>query len=71
MKQPVDQEAERARLRRKGRSWSMPWRRSKPNSTNQEFMDRAPREVVRGVEHRHTELSDHYQKVVKSLERLN
>jgi hypothetical protein len=37
---------------------------------NQEFLSRAPREVVRGVEHRHSELNVHYRKVLESLERL-
>jgi valyl-tRNA synthetase len=37
---------------------------------NREFTERAPREVVRGVEHRHSDLSYRYTKVVESLERL-
>jgi valyl-tRNA synthetase len=37
---------------------------------NQEFLSRAPQEVVRSTEHRHAELNVHYRKVLDSLERL-
>jgi len=37
---------------------------------NPAFLERAPRDVVRGIEHRHAELDQQYRKVLASLERL-
>jgi valyl-tRNA synthetase len=37
---------------------------------NQDFLARAPREVVRGAEHRLKELEEHYRKILETLERL-
>ena len=68
---PVDHEAERLRLKKEKEKLEHALAQVKAQLENREFLNRAPREVVRGVEHRHSELSDHYQKVVKSLERLN
>ena len=68
--EPVDHEAERSRLKKEKEKLERALVQVKAQLENREFLDRAPREVVRGVEHRHSELNDHYQKVVESLERL-
>jgi valyl-tRNA synthetase len=66
----VDHGAERARLQKKKGELERLIAQVKVQLSNQEFLNRAPRDVVRGAEHRHAELSDHYRKVVESLERL-
>jgi valyl-tRNA synthetase len=68
--EPVDHQAERARLKKEREKIEGELAQAKKQLANQEFLTRAPREVVRGVEHRHAELSDHYRKVLESLERL-
>jgi valyl-tRNA synthetase len=68
--EPVDHEAEQSRLKKEKERLERALVQVKAQLENREFLDRAPREVVRGVQHRHSELNDHYQKVVKSLERL-
>ncbi len=67
---PEDHEAERARLQNDKSKIERQLVGVKKQLENEEFRNRAPREVVRGVEHRYRELSAHYQKVVESLERL-
>jgi len=37
---------------------------------NQDFLARAPKEIVRGAEHRLKEIEEHLRKVSDSLERL-
>jgi len=67
---PADHEAERLRLRKEKQKLEQALAQVKAQLENQEFAERAPREVVRGVEHRHSEMNDRYKKVVESLERL-
>ena len=66
----ADPEAERLRLQKDKGKLEQQLAQVKAQLDNQSFIERAPREVVRGVEHRHSELSDRYRKVVESLERL-
>jgi valyl-tRNA synthetase len=66
----VDQEAERARLQKEKEKLERQLAQVKKQLENQEFLSRAPQEVVRSTEHRHAELNVHYRKVVDSLERL-
>jgi len=68
--QPVDHEAERLRLRKEKDKLEQALAQVKAQLENREFHDRAPRDVVRGVEHRRSELDDRYAKVVEALERL-
>ena len=68
--EPVDHEVERSRLKKEKEKLEQALVQVQAQLENREFLDRAPREVVRGVEHRHSELNDHYRKVVESLERL-
>jgi len=68
--EPADHEAERSRLRKEKEKLERALAQAKAQLENQEFAERAPREVVRGVEHRHSEMNDRYKKVVESLERL-
>jgi valyl-tRNA synthetase len=68
--EPVDPEAERGRLKKEKEKLEGALAQAKKQLENKAFMDRAPREVVRGVEHRYAELTEHYKKVVESLERL-
>jgi valyl-tRNA synthetase len=66
----VDHEGERSRLQKEKEKLERQLAQVKKQLENEEFLRRAPQEVVRGAEHRHTELSDHYRKVLESLERL-
>ncbi|MBZ5542187.1 MAG: valine--tRNA ligase [Acidobacteriia bacterium] len=66
----IDPEAERQRLQKEKEKLEKALDQAKKQLGNEEFMARAPREVVRGVERRHTELRAHYEKVLDSLERL-
>ena len=68
--EPVDREAERSRLQKEREKLERQLAQVKKQLENQEFLSRAPRDVVRGVEHRHSELNVHYRKVMESLERL-
>ncbi len=67
---PADHGAERSRLQKERERLERQLVQVEKQLGNQEFLSRAPHEVVRGVEHRHSELSDHYRKVLESLERL-
>ncbi len=67
----VDHKAERLRLEKEKEKIERQLSQVKDQLRNEEFLRRAPRDVVRGVEHRHSELSAHYQKVLETLERLN
>jgi valyl-tRNA synthetase len=66
----VDHEAERARLRKEKQKIEQQLAQVRAQLGNQEFVVRAPREVVRGAEHRLRELDEHLRKVLESLERL-
>ncbi|MGA2629965.1 MAG: valine--tRNA ligase, partial [Terriglobia bacterium] len=66
----MDREAERARLLKDREKAGKALAQTKKQLENQEFMSRAPREVVRGVEQRHAELTAQLRRVVDSLERL-
>jgi valyl-tRNA synthetase len=66
----VDPEAERARLLKQKGNLERQLAQAQKQLADQDFLTRAPREVVRGVEHRRGELTDHYRKVLESLERL-
>jgi valyl-tRNA synthetase len=68
--EPVDQEAERARLLKEKEKTEQALAAVKKQLDNEDFFRRAPQEVVRGVERRHAELVDHYRKILESLERL-
>jgi valyl-tRNA synthetase len=65
-----DPEAERARLRKEMLKLEQQLAQARAQLSNQEFVARAPREVVRGVERRLKELNEHYQKVIESLEKV-
>ena len=67
----VDHEAERARLHKEKEKLERELARVSNQLGNEEFRTRAPRDVVRGVENRHSQLSLHYQKVLDSIERLD
>ncbi|HEX5482466.1 MAG TPA: class I tRNA ligase family protein, partial [Terriglobia bacterium] len=66
----VDAAAERARLEKEKQKLEQSISQAQRQLENQEFLSRAPREVVQGVEQRHAELSTHYRKILESLERL-
>jgi valyl-tRNA synthetase len=67
---PVDHEAERFRLQKEKEKLAQALAQARAQLENQAFVERAPREVVRGVERRRAELEDHYAKVVEALERF-
>jgi valyl-tRNA synthetase len=66
----VDYEAERARLQKDKQKLEQQLAQVRTQLGNQEFLARAPREIVRGAEHRLKELEEHLRKVTESLERL-
>jgi valyl-tRNA synthetase len=66
----IDQKAEFARLQKEKEKLERELTRVANQLENEEFRSRAPRDVVRGVEHRHSQLSLHYRKVLDSIERL-
>ena len=66
----VDPEAKRSQLLREKENLERSLAQTDKQLANEEFRSRAPRDVVRGVEHRHAELSDQYRKVLESLEKL-
>ena len=68
--EPVDTEAERARLEKEKAKIEQSLEQIKKQLDNPSFVSRAPKEVVRGAELRHRELGAHYKKVVESLARL-
>ena len=67
----VDSEAERARLAEEKQKLERFLVQARAQLGNQNFVERAPKEVVRGAEHRERELAEQYRKVVESLERLS
>ena len=66
----VDHAAERARLQKEKQKLEQQLAQVRTQLGNQEFLARAPREIVRGAEHRLKELDEHRRKVLESLERL-
>ena len=66
----VDHAAERARLEKEKQKLEQQLAQVRAQLSNQDFLARAPREVVRGAERRLKQLTEHYQKVVESLERV-
>src|SRR5208283_4460950 len=66
----VDHEAERARLRKEKQKLEQQLAQVRAQLGNQDFLVRAPKEIVRGAEHRQKELDEHLRKVLESLERL-
>ena len=66
----VDHEAERVRLGKEKLKLEQQLAQVRAQLGNQEFLARAPREIVRGAEHRLKELDEHLRKVMESLERL-
>ncbi|HEV2416648.1 MAG TPA: hypothetical protein VGX94_02490, partial [Terriglobia bacterium] len=66
----VDAEAERARLEKEKSKIEQSLAQARRQLENQEFVSRAPRDVVRGVEKRCEELRMHYEKLVQSLDHL-
>ncbi|HEV2349909.1 MAG TPA: valine--tRNA ligase [Terriglobia bacterium] len=66
----LDPAAERLRLEREKEKLEQALSQSQKQLDNQGFVSRAPRDVVRGVERRHAELTEHLGKVAESLERL-
>ncbi len=66
----VGQGGERTRLQKEKEKLERELARVAGQLENEEFRSRAPRDVVRGVEHRHSQLTLHYRKVLDSLERL-
>jgi valyl-tRNA synthetase len=66
----VNHDAERKRLLKEKEKLERQLEQAKAHLSNKQFTERAPREVVRGVEARHAELAEHLRKVVESLERL-
>ena len=69
--QTVDRAVERARLEKEKGKLELQSAQLKRQLDDPNFMSRAPREVVRGAEHRFQELSEHLKKVLGSLEKLN
>jgi valyl-tRNA synthetase len=66
----VDPEAERARLQKEKQKLEQQLAQVQAQLTNQDFVARAPMEIVRGAEHRRKEIEEHLRKVTESLERL-
>jgi valyl-tRNA synthetase len=66
----IDPAAERARLLKEKEKLEKGLAQIQQQLENQEFMSRAPKEVVRNVEKRHAELTAQLRRVLDSLERL-
>ncbi|MGO8792840.1 MAG: valine--tRNA ligase [Terriglobia bacterium] len=66
----VDPEAERTRLQKEKQKLEQQLTQVRTQLGNQDFLARAPKEIVRGAEHRRKELEEHLHKVSESLERL-
>jgi len=68
--EPVDHDAERSRLQKEKLKLERALVQVNAQLADQQFLSRAPQNVVRAAEHRHSELTGHYQKILESLERL-
>jgi valyl-tRNA synthetase len=67
----IDRSAERERLAKEKGKLEQSMLQTERQLHNEEFLSRAPREVVRKVEQRHAELSTHLRKINESLDRLS
>jgi valyl-tRNA synthetase len=67
----IDVPAERSRLEKEKGKLEQSILQAEKQLHNEEFLSRAPREVVRKVEQRHSELSTHLRKINESLDRLD
>jgi valyl-tRNA synthetase len=67
---PSDHEAERARLEKEKEKTEQALAQVQKQLDNENFLARAPQEVVRGVAHRRAELAGHLRKILESLERF-
>jgi valyl-tRNA synthetase len=68
---PFDASAERERLGKEKGKLELSLQQAEKQLHNEQFLSRAPREVVRGIEQKHAELSSHLRKVIESIERLD
>ena len=68
--QPVDRRAELARLEKEKEKTEQALAQVQKQLGNGNFLARAPKEVVRGVEHRRAELAEHLRKILESLKKL-
>jgi valyl-tRNA synthetase len=68
--QPADQDAELARLEKEKEKTEQALAQVQKQLANENFLARAPQEVVRGVAHRRAELAEHLRKILESLERF-
>ncbi|MGB9487023.1 MAG: class I tRNA ligase family protein, partial [Terriglobia bacterium] len=68
--EPADHEAELARLGKEKEKTEQALAQVQKQLDNEDFLARAPQEVVRGVAHRRTELAGHLRKILESLERF-
>jgi valyl-tRNA synthetase len=68
--QPVAQDAELARLEKEKEKTEQALAQVQKQLDNEDFLARAPQEVVRGVARRRTELAGHLRKILESLERF-
>ncbi|MBI4166456.1 MAG: valine--tRNA ligase [Acidobacteria bacterium] len=66
----IDPAAERARLLKEKEKVGKVLEQIQKQLKNREFMSRAPKEVVRGVEKRHAEMTAQLRRVLDTLERL-
>jgi len=66
----IEPEAERARLNKEKEKLEKALAQVRKQLESRQFMNRAPRDVVRGVENRHAELAAQLRRVLESLERL-
>lgn len=66
----VDHEAERVRLGKEKQKLEEQLTQVRAQLGNQEFLARAPKEIVRGAEHRLKDLEELLNKVIESLGRL-
>jgi valyl-tRNA synthetase len=67
----IDVPAERERLEKERGKLEQSMQQTEKQLHNEEFLSRAPREVIRKVEQRHSELSSHLRKIKESLDQLN
>ena len=68
--QPVDQGAELTRLEKEKEKTEQALAQVQKQLDNENFLARAPQEVVRGVMRRRAELAEHLRKILESLKRF-
>ena len=69
--EPADQEVELARLKKEKEKTEQALAQVQKQLDNENFLARAPKEVVRAVQHRCAELAEHLRKILESLERFS